>query len=196
MKLSLISIFLFGVFNTIQAQEIMEGKIPVDITENAAPMIEFFLKYDDKDSLKSPDQVDFDKMLNEMGIMDEVQSDNSGHTKEDAFRFIDAYIKADQGNKIEIDHEIKEDVIEYLIELENGKQDAENIFNQATSEEALSEAFKNAEAEVMEFQSAGIGISYDDFSKAAKAQMPDASEEEIKEAHISFKKDYQPGSSG
>lgn len=192
MKRSLIAIlfFLFGVFNTIHAQEIMEDKIPIEITENAAPMIEFFLKYDDKDSLKTPDQVDFDKMLNEMGIMDEVQSDKRGLTKEDAFRFVDAYINADQGNKIEINHEKKEEVINYLLELEKGKQDAENIFNQATSEEALSEAFKNAEAEVLKFQSAGIGISYDDFRKAAKTRMPDASEEEIKEAYRDLLKQF------
>ena len=144
-------------------------------------MINLFLKYQDGD--KKVNQGDFDQMLNQMGIMDDVQNDKSGLTKEDAFKFIDAYIKADQGERIDIDQEKKDKVLEYLNQLEQGEKDTEQIFNQVVTDDQVNEFVKQAQAEIAKLQSAGFGISYKDFRKEAKKKKPNVTDAEIQKAY-------------
>ncbi|MCD6545008.1 MAG: hypothetical protein J7K34_10930 [Flavobacteriaceae bacterium] len=156
-------------------------EINKEAIEASAPMINLFLKYQDGD--KKVNQGDFDQMLNQMGIMDDVQNDKSGLTKEDAFKFIDAYIKADQGERIDIDQEKKDKVLEYLNQLEQGEKDTEQIFNQVVTDDQVNEFVKQAQAEIAKLQSAGFGISYKDFRKEAKKKKPNVTDAEIQKAY-------------
>ncbi len=118
-----------------------------DLIKAAAPMMNFLMKYD-KENKKDPNQGDFDKMLNQMGIMEEVQNDDSGLTKEDAFNVINAYIKADQGEKIEIDQQKKDEAVNYLGELKKGKQDASKIFEDMIADDNINLMMEKASKEL------------------------------------------------
>ena len=146
----------------------------------------FLLKYENGNAT----QADFDQMLNQMGIMDEVQNDNSGLTKEDAFKIIDTYIKADQGKEvnIDIDQDKKEKILEYLNQLEQGKKDALQIFDQLVSSGELNRVANEAMKEIQKVQMAGLQISYDDFRKDVLKHNPNASEADIKKAYQKLKK--------
>ena len=200
MKKLLLNLIVFFLLTTLSAQEEVSYEqalkkaqitnfklddksveINKEAIEASAPMINFFLKYQEGD--KKVNQGDFDKILNQMGMMDDIQNDNSGLTKEDAFKFVNAYIKADQGEKIDIDQGKKDKVIEYLNQLEQGKKDTEQIFNQVVTEDQVTEFVKKAQAEIAKFQSAGFGISYEEFKKEAKKKKPTASDAEIQKAY-------------
>ena len=157
-----------------------------ELVKASAPMMNFLLKYENG----NPTQADFDKMLNQMGIMDEVQNDNSGLTKEDAFKIIDTYIKADQGKEvnIDIDQDKKEKILEYLNQLEQGKKDALQIFDQLVSSGELNRVANEAMKEIQKVQMAGLQISYDDFRKDVFKHNPNASEADIKKAYQKLKK--------
>jgi hypothetical protein len=146
--------------------------------DSTKPMIDFFLKYDEKDSLKAPNQSDFDQMLNQMGVMDEVKNDQSGLTKEDAFQFINAYINADNAIGKE-GEKPKKPVLESQLDKELKK--AEKQFDEAKPE--LERMWKEAEKEFEKLQKQSNFMSYEDFRKRAKAKKPDARESEIKEAY-------------
>jgi len=150
----------------------------------SAPMINFFMKY--QDGSGKADQGDFDKMLNQMGIMEEIQNDKSGLTKEDAFKFVDAYIQADmnnQGAQFDIDQNTKNKITEFLTQLENGEQNAQAVFDQVITEEKVNDFVRQAQAEIEKLQTSGFGISYDDFKKEAKKKKPNASDAEIQKAY-------------
>ncbi|WP_096428530.1 hypothetical protein [Labilibaculum antarcticum] len=146
--------------------------------DTAKPMIDFFLKYDEKDSLKDPNQVDFDQMLNEMGVMDEVKNDKSGLTKEDAFQFINAYINADNAIGQEGG---KPNKPEQESQLDKELKKAEKQFDEAKPE--LERMLKEAEKEFGKLHNESNFMSYEDFRKQAKAKKPDASESEIQDAY-------------
>ena len=200
MKKLLLNLIVFFLLTTLSAQEevsyeqalkkVQKTNFKLDdksvelnkeVIDQAAPMINFLMKYQDSEG--SVNQNDFDKMLNQMGIMEEVQNDNSGLTKEDAFKFVNAYIKADQGERIDIDQDKKEKVMNYLNQLEQGKKDAEQVFNQVVTEDQVNEFVKQAQAEIAKFQSVGFGISYEEFKKEAKNKKPDATDAEIQKAY-------------
>lgn len=130
-------------------------EINKEAIEVSAPMINLFLKYQGGD--KKVNQGDFDQMLNQMGIMDDVQNDKSGLTKEDAFNFINAYINADQGNKINVDAETQGDVISFLTEIEKGKQNASKIFENMIADGNIDMMRANASIELHK-----EGIRYED----------------------------------
>jgi predicted transcriptional regulator len=152
-----------------------------ELIDATSPMMKFLLKYDNGKS--KPTQSDFDQMLNQMGIMDEVQNDNSGLTKEDAFKFVDAYIRADQGEKIDIGQDKKDKVLEYLNQIEQGKKEAEQIFNQVITQDKVNQMINEATKELKAMQAAGFGISYDDFKKEALKKKPEATDAEIQKAY-------------
>ncbi len=159
-------------------------EINKEAIEASAPMIDFLLKYDD--SKKITNQADFDKMLNNMGIMEEIENDKSGFTKEDAFKFIDTYINADQGNKIKIDEAKKNEVVNFLNEMETGKQDALAIFKEATTDEKISQLMLEGEKELYEsgfFRPNSIWFTYDEFKVLTLKEYPKAKEGQIKAAY-------------
>lgn len=159
----------------IQEAYVKANKKSID---TAKPMIDFFLKYDEKDSFKAPNQSDFDQMLNEMNVMDEVKNDRSGLTKEDAFQFINAYINADKniGKKKPAQPNINSEG-----ELQKELKKAEKQFDEAKPE--LERILKEAEKEFEKLQKQSNFMSYEDFRKRAKAKKPDAGESEIREAY-------------
>lgn len=146
--------------------------------DSAKPMIDFFLKYDEKDSAKAPSQSDFDELLNQMGIMDEVQNDKSGLTKEDAFQFINAYINADKNIG-------KEKVIQPQTntesELQKELKKAEKLFEDSMPE--IEKLMKQAEKEAEKINTNPNLIPYGDFRKKAKQMKPELTENEIKAAY-------------
>jgi len=162
------------------AQEKTDEKMD-QMVEKAGPMIELLMKYDDSEI--TPNQDDFDIMLNKMGIMDDVQNDDSGLTKEDAFEFVNAYIDADQGKKLDIDEQKKGEVIDFLKEIEKGKQDALAIFNEATTDDKLNKMMVDAEKELYEsgfFRPNSIWFTYEEFKALTLKEYPKAKEGQIK----------------
>ncbi|WP_461630439.1 hypothetical protein [Labilibaculum euxinus] len=149
-----------------------------NLIDSTKPMIDFFLKYDEKDSLKAPNQSDFDQMLNQMGIMDEVKNDQSGLTKEDAFQFINAYINADKSIGKEGE---KPDKPVQESQLDQELKKAEKQFDEAKPE--LEGMLKEAEKEFEKLQNQSNFMSYEDFRKRAKQRKPDLSESEIRDAY-------------
>jgi len=146
--------------------------------DTAKPMIDFFLKYDKKDSTKAPSQADFDLLIKQMGLSEEVKNDGSGLTKEDAFQFIDAYIKADK-NSSKTNYNTKNTPDKDLLNIEIKKAEAQFEAAKPEIESVMKEAQK--EAEQMKHQMPGI--SYHDFRKKAKTKKPELSEAEIKKAY-------------
>ena len=155
--------------------------------ELAMPMINFFLKYEGADSTKPPTQQDFDQMLKETGLIEELQNDNSGLTKEDAFQIIDAYIKADRN----VASGIKEENSGTNIILEEERK-AKELFEQMQPE--MEKVLKDAEKEAyqiqkqMQMQMQNDVISYAEFKKTAKAKHPNMSDAKIKEAYDEYVK--------
>lgn len=200
MKKIILNIIILLLVTTISAQEdinfekalqkvketgfILDDKsveLNKDVIDDSAPMINFFMKYQDGD--KKINQDDFDQMLNQMGIMEVILNDKSGLTKEDAFKFIDAYIKTDQGEKIEINQQKKDQVINYLNEIENGRQNAQAVFDQVITEKKVNDFVRQAQEEMEKLQTVGFGISYDDFKKEVKKKKPNATDAEIQTAY-------------
>lgn len=200
MKKIILNIIILLLVTTISAQEdinfekalqkvketgfILDDKsveLNKDVIDTSAPMINFFMKYQDGD--KKINQDDFDQMLNQMGIMEVILNDKSGLTKEDAFKFVDAYIKTDQGEKIEINQQKKDQVIHYLNEIENGRQNAQAVFDQVITEKKVNDFVRQAQEEMEKLQTVGFGISYDDFKKEAKKKKPNATDAEIQTAY-------------
>jgi len=200
MKKIILNIIILLLVTTISAQEdinfekalqkvkdtgfILDDKsveLNKDVIDASAPMINFFMKYQDGD--KKINQDDFDQMLNQMGIMEVILNDKSGLTKEDAFKFVDAYIKTDQGEKIEINQQKKDQVINYLNAIENGRQNTQAVFDQVITEKKVNYFVKQAQEEMEKLQTVGFGISYDDFKKEAKKKKPNATDAEIQTAY-------------
>ena len=151
--------------------------------DTAKPLIDFFLKYEAKDSSNAPNQYDFDLLLKEMGVLEEIENDKSGLTKEDAFQFINAYIKADKaiGNDT-LPHSNSSE--ESMLNKEIKK--AEEQFQDAMP--GIEKMMKAAEQEAKKMNLQPDVISYDEFKKRAKLKKSNASEKEIKEAYSDLMK--------
>ena len=160
---------------SIEAAYIKANKKTIDA---AAPMIEFFLKYDEKNSTKAPNQADFDLLIKQMGLSEEVKNDGSGLTKEDAFQIIDAYIKADK-NSSKTNYNTKNTPDKDLLNIEIKKAEAQFEAAKPEIERILMEAQKQADQ--MKYNEPII--SYQDFRKKAKTKKPELSEAEIKKAY-------------
>lgn len=162
-------------------------EINKEIIKASAPMIDLFLKYDD--STKITNQAGFDKILIKMGIMDEIQNDKSGLTKEDAFKFVNTYIRADQGNKIEIDEAKKQEVVSFINEIEKGKQDALVIFNDATTDVKMNQMRTEASRELYKsgfFRPNSVWFTYEEFEVLTLKEYPKATKGQIRAAYNYF----------
>jgi len=160
---------------SIEAAYIKANKKTIDA---AKPMIDFFLKYDKKDSTKAPSQADLDLLIKQMGLSEQVKNDGSRLTKEDAFQLIDAYIKADK-NSPKTKDKTKNTSDSELFNKEIKKAEAQFEELKPEIESVMKEAQKKAEQ--MKHQMPGI--SYQDFRKKAKTKKPELSEAEIKKAY-------------
>jgi len=159
----------------IQEAYIKANKENID---TAKPLIDFLLKYDEKDSTKAPDQNDFDQLLNQMGVMDDLKNDKSGLTKEDAFQFINAYINADKniGKKKPVQSNTNTES-----DLQKELKKAEELFENAMPE--MENLMKEAEKEAEKIEMNSNLISYDDFRKKARQKKPELSDSEIRAAY-------------
>ena len=142
--------------------------------DTAKPLIDFFLKYDEKESSKAPDQTDFDQLLNQMGVMDEVKNDKSGLTKEDAFQFINAdnNIGAKESTQKNLNTES---------ELQKELKKAEKLLEDSMPE--IEKLMKEAEKEAEKIKTNPNLIPYGDFRKKAKQMKPELTESEIRAAY-------------
>lgn len=166
----------------IQEAYMKANKASID---SVKPLIDFFLKYDENDSTKAPNQNDFDQLLNQMGVMDDLKNDKSGLTKEDAFQVIDAYIKADQNIGKEKARQPKENTES---ELQKELKKAESLFEDAKPE--IENMMKEAEKEAEKLKKNPNLIPYDDFRKKAKQMKPELSESEIRAAYDEMMKSF------
>lgn len=130
--------------------------------DEAAPMIDFFLKY--QDSTKNPSQSDFSKLMSAYGVKNDKKQALS---EEQAFSIIDGYIKASEGPK-------KKKEKEEIDETESG-------WGSKTEEEKLKE---KAEEELPGQMNAAIaGISYEEFKELMLMANPNATETQIKKEY-------------
>lgn len=160
---------------SIEAAYMKANKKAIDA---ATPMIEFFLKYDEKEKAKAPNQADFNLLIKQMGLTEEVKNDGSGLTKEGAFQLIDAYIKANK-NTSKINYKTKTTPDNDLFNKEIKKAEAQFEELKPEIERVMKEAQK--EAEKIKYKEPGI--SYQDFRNKAKTKKPELSESEIKKAY-------------
>lgn len=160
---------------SIEAAYMKANKKAIDA---ATPMIEFFLKYDKKDKAKAPNQADFDLLIKQMGLSEEVKNDGSGLTKEDAFQLIEAYIKATKKSS-DADYKTKNTTNNDLLNKEIKKAEAQFEKLKPEIEKLMKEAQK--EAEKIKYKEPVI--SYQDFRQKAKTKKPELSETEIKKAY-------------
>jgi len=205
MKKYLILICILFLTLTIQSQEngnILEN-IEEEVKENqlaeeaiksnkdafkaSAALIDFYTKYDNEAISGEVNQDDFDKMLKEMNWTTS-EDTNGGLTKEDAFKFINTYIRSDQGETLQIDEQKKDEVVNFLNDIEKGKSDAEVIFNEATTDDKLQQMMLDARNELYD---AGIRenstwYTYDEYKALIKKEYPKAKEGQIKAAYNYF----------
>ncbi|MFD1292830.1 hypothetical protein ACFQ5N_03185 [Lutibacter holmesii] len=132
--------------------------------DEASPMIEFFMKY--QDSTENPTQGDFNKLMSVYGV----KKPTKGMTEEDAFSLINGYITASEGEKKQKeDEEIDE------------TQSINDSQDEKTEEEKLKE---EAEEQLPGQMNAVIGgISYEDFKKLMLTANPNATESQIRKEY-------------
>ncbi|MDE5421328.1 hypothetical protein L3073_03835 [Ancylomarina sp. DW003] len=160
---------------SIEAAYMKANKKTIDA---AKPMIEFFLKYDEKDNSKTPKQADFDLLIKQMGLSEEVKNDGSGLTKEDAFQLINAYIKANKKSS-DADYKTKNTTNNDLLNKEIKKAEAQ--FEELKPE--IEKFMKEAQKEAKKNKYKEPVISYQDFRQKAKTKKPELSEIEIEKAY-------------
>ncbi len=151
-KIFLISIFIFPLVYTIQAQENPSTETPsaeevqegVNALQNQVKsLFEYYEKYDENASKKDKKDA-LDKTIDDMAGKGNV----SEKDKADSFKIIDAYIKGDKGEKIEIDKQKKEGVVDFLNQIKNGEQDALAIFKEATTDAKMDQMTTSAAIEL------------------------------------------------
>lgn len=140
----------------IQAAYMKSNKKMID---EATPMIDYFLKYQDTSTTVT--QGDFNKLM----TIYNVKESKGGLTKEQAFSALDIYTKDKIGGK-----ENSED--ETIDEAEG-----EEFPKQSEEEELLEKAKDELPGQI---KSILTGMSYDDFKELFKITKPNASEAEIR----------------
>ncbi len=201
MKTSLfLNLFLFLLSFTIQAQDnppsAEEAQEGVNALQNQIKsLFEYYEKYDEKSSKKDKKDA-FDKAAEQIsgGTADEKD-------KKDAFNIVDAYIKADQGQKVEIDNQKKEGVVDFLNQMKNGKQDALAIFKEATTDAKMDQMRTSAAKELYK---GGVRYkdghptwyTYEEFEAIVlkgTSRNPPPSEGEIRAVYNAWNEDFKRG---
>lgn len=164
--LSLVSIICFsqkGQIDSIQEAYMKNNKKMID---EASPMIEYFLKY--QDTSKKVTQSDFNELMSIYGGSAK-ESNSGGLTKEQAFSFLDWYTKASMGKKEKQEKE--------TIDETEGEE-----FPKQTEQEKLIE---KAESELPDqIKSYLTTMSYEDFKELMKIAKPEATESEIRNEYL------------
>jgi len=178
-----------NVKRAVEGDKIAEKGVDInkEAIEASGALIQFLMKYDKETTEGEVNQIDFDKMLKEMNWLTS-ETSNNGLTKEDAFKFVNVYIKSDKGETLQVDEQKKDEVVNFLNKIETGKSDALAIFKEATTDVKLNQMMANAEKELYD---AGIGrnstwISYQEFKILTKKEYPKANEGQIKAAYNYF----------
>ena len=141
----------------IQEAYMKSNKKMIDV---ATPMIDFFLKY--QDSTKNPSQSDFSELMSAYGVKNDKKQALS---EEQAFSFIDGYIKASEGPKKKKEKE------------EIDETESEEFPRQSEEEELLE---KDEDELPGKIKSILTGMSYEDFKELFKIAKPNASEAETR----------------
>lgn len=178
-----------NVKNKVKGDKIAEKGVEVnkEAIEASGALINFLMKYDKETTEGEVNQTDFDNMLKDMNWSTS-ETSNNGLTKEDAFKFMNVYIRSDKGETLQIDEQKKGEVVNFLNKIETGKSDALAILKEATTDVKLNQMMANAEKELYD---AGIGrnstwISYEEYKVLVKKEYPKATEGQIKAAYNYF----------
>jgi len=185
-----------NVKNKVKGDKIAENGVEAnkEAIEASGALIHFLMKYDEKTTEGEVNQRDFDKMYKDMNWSTS-ETSNNGLKKEDAFKYINTYIRFDKGETLQIDEQKKGEVVNFLNKIETGKSDALAIFKEATTDVKLNQMMLNAERELYD---AGIGRSstwlpYDEYKALVKKEYPKATEGQIKIAHNYFIEQIERG---
>ena len=152
----------------IQEAYMKSNKKMIDV---ATPMIDFFLKY--QDSTKNPSQSDFSELMSAYGVKNDKKQALS---EEQAFSFIDGYIKASEGPKKKKEKE------------EIDETESEEFPRQSEEEKLKEKAEKELPGQI---KSIIGGISYEDFKQMMQTVKPNATDADIKQEFEKFKKEGQ-----
>ena len=178
-----------NVKNEVKGDKIAEAGVEInkEAIEASGALIQFLMKYDKETVEGDVNQTDFDKMLKDMN-WSTAETSNSGLTKEDAFKFINAYIRSDRGETLQIDEQKKGEVVNFLNEIEKGKSDALAIFKEATTDAKLKQMMINAEKELYDagIRKNSIWYPYEEYKTRVKKEYPKATEGQIKTAYNYF----------
>lgn len=190
MKRYLILTVLFFIAVTSQSQEKEKNEAAI---ESSGALINFLMKYDKETVEGEVNQSDFDNMTKDLGL--NTDASNNGLTKEDAFKFVNIYIKSDKGETLQIDDQKKDEVANYLNEIEKVKSDALAIFNEATTDVKLNQMMVNAEKELYDagMMREDIWYPYKEYKARVKKNYPKATEGQIKAAYHYFLEQIKEG---
>ncbi len=180
----------------VKGNKMVEASVEInkEAIKSSAALINFLMKYDKETVEGEVNQSDFDKMLNDMD-WPIAEASNGGLTKEDAFKFVNIYIKSDKGETLQIDEQKKDEVVNFLNEIETGKKDALAIFKEATTDIKLNQMMINAEKELYDagIRKNSIWYTYEEYKALVKKEYPKAKEGQIKIAYKYFYEHIKSG---
>lgn len=134
--------FAYAQEETPTKEELQQGT--KELQEQVQSLLNFYQKYEEKTSDKDKKQA-YDKAVDKL----DTKGEASEKDKEDAFKVIDAYIKADQGKRVDISPKTQGEIVGFLNEMEKGKQDASKIFEDMVADDNIDLMMDKARIELI-----------------------------------------------
>ena len=122
--------FSYAQEETPSAKELQEGV--KELQGQVKGLMDLFEKYEENTSDKEKKEA-YNKVISKLDTKNEASESD----KENAFKVINAYIKADQGKKVDINPKTQGEMINFLNEMEKGKQDALKIFEDMATDDNI-----------------------------------------------------------
>jgi hypothetical protein len=142
--------FSYAQEETPSTKELQEGV--KELQEQVKGFMDLFEKYEENTSDKEKKEA-YDKVISKL----DTKSEATESDKEDAFKVINAYIKADQGKKVDINPKAQGEMVNFLNEMEKGKQDALKIFEDMVTDDNIDLMMDKARIDLIK-----SGIKYEE----------------------------------
>ncbi len=134
--------FSYAQEETPSAKELQEGV--KELQEQVKGFMDLFEKYEENTSDKEKKEA-YNKVIEKLDTKGEATESE----KDDAFKIINAYIKADQGKKVDISPKTQGEIVGFLNEMEKGKQDASKIFEDMVADDNIDLMMDKARIELI-----------------------------------------------
>ena len=142
--------FSYAQEETPSTKELQEGV--KELQEQVKGFMDLFEKYEENTSDKEKKEA-YDKVIDKL----DTKSEATERDKEDAFKVINAYIKADQGKKVDINPKAQGEIVNFLNEMEKGKQDASKIFEDMIADDNMDLMMEKAKIDLIK-----SGLKYEE----------------------------------